>query len=177
MTRKPRIDGTGKSPLQKLKELPWDDIEQLCAEAQDWPAKQLLARIKERHGIALRSEQRLSDFWRWASLQRELRAANEAVANIREIFSQSMPDASAEQTHKFLVTFLTAQGFAEKDPKTLRFVTIEERKRAEGERENRKLHVLETNAAAAKAKLQEVKSTGGLTPETLKQIEEAAGLL
>ena len=45
----------------------------------------------------------------------------------------------------------------------------------------RRLKLLEDNAAEAKAKLLALttaaKSTGGLTPETLKQIEEAAGLL
>jgi len=44
--------------------------------------------------------------------------------------------------------------------------------------DRRKLALLEANAAEAKAKLTAVvKKQGGLTPETLKQIEEAAGLL
>jgi hypothetical protein len=41
----------------------------------------------------------------------------------------------------------------------------------------RRLKLLEENAASAKAKLTAVASKGGLTPETLKQIEEAAKLL
>jgi hypothetical protein len=54
-------------------------------------------------------------------------------------------------------------------------------KKMAGQREGRKLKLLEENAAAAKAKLHALttaaKSNGGLTPETLAQIEEAAGLL
>ena len=50
-----------------------------------------------------------------------------------------------------------------------------------GQRDSRKLSLLEAAAKEAKAKLQALtnaaKSSGGLTPETLKQIEEAAGLL
>jgi hypothetical protein len=150
MNRKPRIDKGGrKSALQRLKELPWDAIEQIAGEAQDWPGKQLVARIKQQHGIGI-SEQRLSDFWRWVSLQREMRAANAEVEHIREIFAASVPEASAEATHNFLVKFLTARGFAERDNRVLRFVTIEERKRAEGERESRRLRLLEAREEAAR---------------------------
>ncbi len=50
-----------------------------------------------------------------------------------------------------------------------------------GQRDGRKLSLLETAAREAKAKLMAIsslaKSKGGLTPETLQQIEEAAGLL
>jgi hypothetical protein len=41
----------------------------------------------------------------------------------------------------------------------------------------RRLELLERQSAEAKAKLTEVKAKGGLTQETLKAIEEAAGLL
>lgn len=50
-----------------------------------------------------------------------------------------------------------------------------------GQRDSRKLSLLEASAREAKAKLEALtsaaKSQGGLTPETLKQIEEAASLL
>lgn len=41
----------------------------------------------------------------------------------------------------------------------------------------RRVVLLETNAAAAKAALETVRKTGGLSPEALAQIEEAAALL
>ena len=41
----------------------------------------------------------------------------------------------------------------------------------------RRVKLLEDRAAEAKAKLTAVATKGGLTPETLKQIEEAASLL
>jgi hypothetical protein len=43
--------------------------------------------------------------------------------------------------------------------------------------DKRKLALLEAKMAEAKSKLESVKSKGGLTPETLKEIEEAAKLL
>lgn len=42
---------------------------------------------------------------------------------------------------------------------------------------DRRIRLLEENAAKAKATLEAVKSKGGLTAETLRRIEEAAGLL
>lgn len=47
----------------------------------------------------------------------------------------------------------------------------------QGARDERKLALLEANAASAKEKLAGLVSKGGLTPETLAQIEEAAKLL
>ena len=50
-----------------------------------------------------------------------------------------------------------------------------------GDRDERKLRLLEDKAAEAKAVLltltSNAKSRGGLTPETLAEIERAAGLL
>lgn len=58
----------------------------------------------------------------------------------------------------------------------LELMKIEEKK-AEAQRDERRLKLLEDRAAAAKAKLTEVKTRGGLSPETLQTIEEAAKLL
>lgn len=70
------------------------------------------------------------------------------------------PNSDPEEARKWMETLIKAQA---------------------GQRDSRKLRLLEDSAAEAKAKLLALttaaKSTGGLTPETLKQIEEAAGLL
>lgn len=70
------------------------------------------------------------------------------------------PNSDPEDARKWMETLIKAQA---------------------GQRDSRKLTLLETAAAEAKAKLVALasagKTTGGLTPETLKQIEEAAGLL
>lgn len=70
------------------------------------------------------------------------------------------PNSDPEDARKWMETLIKAQA---------------------GQRDSRKLAMLEANARDAKAKLEALttaaKSQGGLTPETLKQIEEAAGLL
>lgn len=70
------------------------------------------------------------------------------------------PTTEPEEARKWMETLIKAQA---------------------GQRDSRKLSLLEAAAREAKAKLTALasaaKSNGGLTPETLKQIEEAAGLL
>jgi hypothetical protein len=70
------------------------------------------------------------------------------------------PESDPELARKWMETLIKAQA---------------------GKRDSRKLAMLEGAAKEAKSKLDAVtsaaKSQGGLTPETLKQIEEAAGLL
>lgn len=70
------------------------------------------------------------------------------------------PESDPEEARRWMETLIKAQA---------------------GQRDDRKLSLLEANAREAKAKLlamtSAAKSAGGLTPETLRQIEEAAGLL
>lgn len=70
------------------------------------------------------------------------------------------PNSDPEEARKWMETLIKAQA---------------------GQRDSRKLALVEAAAREAKAKLEALtktaKSQGGLTPETLKQIEEAAGLL
>lgn len=70
------------------------------------------------------------------------------------------PNSDPEEARKWMETLIKAQA---------------------GQRDFRKLTLLEAAAKEAKAKLEALtsaaKSQGGLSPETLKQIEEAAGLL
>jgi hypothetical protein len=70
------------------------------------------------------------------------------------------PNSNPEEARKWMATLIKAQA---------------------GTRDDRKLRLLEEAAREAKAKLTALasaaKSNGGLTAETLKQIEEAAGLL
>lgn len=147
MSRKPRIDADGPGALQRLKGLSQEEHEFLAAQGQELSAAQLIAQIEARHKIFGLTEQRLSDFWRWLGLQQEMRMANESVQNIRQIFEEVMPGAGAEETHKFLVRFLSAQGFGQKDPSLLKFVTVETRKAIEIEHEQEKFQFDAARAA------------------------------
>lgn len=85
-----------------------------------------------------------------------------AIAELKEYAYRLIRDPNSEPEHarKWMETLIKAQA---------------------GQRDGRKLSLLEAAAREAKAKLTALttaaKSQGGLTPETLAQIEEAAGLL
>lgn len=85
-----------------------------------------------------------------------------AIAELKEYAYRLIrdPNSDPEETRKWMETLIKAQA---------------------GQRDGRKLAMLEASAREAKAKLEALttaaKSQGGLTPETLRQIEEAAGLL
>lgn len=170
---KPRIDSDGApSPLAKLKRVVQQDPaegEFLQQQAQTLTAASIIAQIEARHKIHGLTASRLSEFWRWLSEQQEIRAANDSVRNIREIFEEVMPGAGAEETHRFLVRFLSAQGFGQKDHKLLKFVTVETRKAIEIEHEREKF---EFDAARAALKcLPQLKSIS-----TDKTLDEPARL-
>lgn len=147
MSRKPRIDGDGPSALERLKRLPAEKQEAIAGQAQELSAVKLIAQIEARHGIHGLSARRLSDFLRWHSEQREIRAANDSVKNIREIFEEVMPGAGRAETHKFLVRFLAAAGFGQRDHKLIQFAAVEERKAIEIEQERQKFEFDAARAA------------------------------
>ena len=148
---KPRIDRDGApSPLARIKRIVQRDPaegERLQEMAATMSAEAIIADIEKRHKVHGLSAPRLSEFWRWLSEQQEIRLANESVQNIREIFNEVMPGAGAEETHKFLVRFLSAQGFGQKDHKLLKFVTVETRKAVEIERERERFQFDAARAA------------------------------
>lgn len=91
------------------------------------------------------------------------------------------PESDPEETRKWMETLIKAQAGSRTDK------VIAQRDREISQKDmlidqaGRKVLLLENAAADAKAKLKAAmegaRSTGGLTAETLKQIEEAAGLL
>lgn len=91
------------------------------------------------------------------------------------------PNSDPEDARKWMETLIKAQA-GTRDEQSLK-----QKERAISQKDalisqgDRRIRLLEDAAAEAKAKLlaltQAAKSNNGLTPETLKQIEEAAGLL
>lgn len=113
--------------------------------------------LKERKQFAALSAQTLA---KMATESDAFDAA--AIAELKEYAYKLIrdPNSNPEEARKWMETLIKAQA---------------------GQRDSRKLSLLEAAAREAKAKLEalttQAKSQGGLTPETLKQIEEAAGLL
>lgn len=113
--------------------------------------------LRERKQFAALSAKTLAD------MARETEAFDAAaIGELKEYAYRLIrnPNSDPEEARKWMETLIKAQA---------------------GQRDSRKLHLLEASAREAKAKLDAVaksaKSKGGISPETLAEIEEAAGLL
>lgn len=145
----------------------------------------------------------LSEFVRWYPLWRKMQRANDVTATVKDILSE-LPGLNLESRRIEEVTqaVFEAEALQKGDSKLhvalkqLRqrdqMLALEEKSAATKARQKdaqiaqkekdlalaeRRVAVLEDNAAKAKQQLEAVKKTGGLSAEALKQIEEAAKLL
>ncbi len=161
MKRKPRIDGDGPSPEQRLRDLSPEEHEFFQAQAGEISAKRLIAQIESRHGIYGLTEQALSRFWRWLDSQRALRQMNADAEQFRKEFAQEGLPVTAEEIHIRTVDYMRLKGVREDNDKLLAYAVTEARKAIELEHGARKLALLEKKAEAAKEVLTDQK----LSPE------------
>jgi hypothetical protein len=169
----PKISGN-PSLLGRLKALPEEEQDFLREQKTSGqsPAK-LIVLIAERYGIDKVTPSILTAFWRWHRDRQEIRDANASVEDVRKVFAEIMPDRSEDETHRFLVEYLAAQGLARKDSGTLRFATVEMRKRIETAQKERRVRLMEEHAAKAK----EVPAGETLTPaQRMEKIKEVFGI-
>ena len=142
------------------------------------------------------SERALSAFWSWFYLQQDLSLARsmeevveadpESVARARRRAQKLLLDLSIARQDAKLFSAAT------NDANTVRHLDLQEasaktkakqKDRALDQKDtdlalaNRRVALLETNAAKAKEKLTAIVAKGGLSPEALKQIEQAAKIL
>ena len=167
--RKPRSDS-------KLKNLPLAKREKIAAWCAEGGLGVARAKCKSELGIAT-SERALSEFLRWQKREDELHTGNELAMQALDWWKANRPEADSEElrTAQFFALMMKAQ--AADDPELAIAVLKEQGKDLDRGIAYRRVKLLEENAAKAKAALEGIKSKGGLTPETLKQIEEAARLL
>ena len=164
-------------PPQALEDLwrfrnPEEDGEKLTLEA-------IAVEIPLRYGFTC-SLSSLSEFYKWLRLKRRMDSAAERASQAR-IQLASDPAMSPEMLARVGQMVFTAETIEDGNVKAyVELVKLQLQARAL-EINARKLKLLEDTAKEAKARITALtnaaKSTGGLTPETLKQIEEAAGLL
>jgi hypothetical protein len=118
--------------------------------------------------------------WRMAEAARARKAMDatlpEDIAALtrKSLLDQRFNATLGELSHKELMDHLQAEHAEEMARLKQRQLDQKDKDLSISER---RVSLLEENAAKAKAALEGIKSKGGLTPETLKQIEEAAGLL
>lgn len=186
MSAKPRSDS-------KLKTLPEDRQEQIVAWATSpktdtcpgglQHAQEQLA--QDGLKVSLRA---LSEFLSWSRLRSRFATADNRAQQVVELLKEKDPSLSPEKLRELGHALFTAEAISAEDPQT--FVALERldldrrtaRTRGEIEREklklaNRRVRLLEANAATAKESLTKAVAKGGITAETRKLIEDAmAGL-
>ena len=170
MSRKPRIDEDGPSALQRLKSLPWEEVEFLLAQREQLSSEKLIAQISSRHGIAPISPQRLSDFWRWADSQRAIQQMNADAEQFRTEFIKEGIPASAEEIHIRTVDYMRLKGIREDNNKMLAYAVTEARKAIELEHSARKLALLEQKAAQALETVEDSKLSDAQKADRIREI-------
>lgn len=183
---KPRSDS-------KLKTLPEERQEQIIAWSMERKTETCpggLQHAREQlaaDGIKV-SLSTLSEFVSWWRLQRRFAAASARAKQIEEMLREQDPSMSPEKVREMGQKIFTLEAVESGDAETfigletlaLKQRSAETRYQIDSEKlrqSERRIVLLEENAAKAKAALEGLKSKGGLTAETLKTIEEAAGLL
>jgi hypothetical protein len=177
--KKPRADA-------KLKNLPDTDQEALWGwlHPQDPDAKVMT--LEEAQGeVPLRwgftvSLSVLSEWRSWYALRRRINAARERADQTR---LELLKDATLrpEEIEQIAQTIFTAETLEAGNVKGFVALAKLRLQSQKVDLDRRRITLLEESAAEAKAKLLAITSTakskGGLTPETLAEIEAAAGLL
>ena len=143
------------------------------------PSSVVVDMVAEEFGIET-SAAALSGYWRRFAdpfLSEQMRRASTAANRMKG----ELDTAGVQRGTVDLITQLAFEVMSSPNPQPgdvvkLTKLLIESRKQ---DLDERKVRLLEDNAARAKAQLAAVvtESKGGLTPETLKRIEEAAALL
>ena len=184
----------------KLKNLPEEDQETLWllmhpADPAEEPQtyEQVLGHLLNEHDITC-SISTLSEWHSWYALNLRMDRADERALQARIRLARD-PDISEEELDRICARIFKAEAMEKRDGKawaTVKKVEQLDRKLEQADKklkqddtklthDDRRIFLLEEAAANAKAKLlaitKQAKSKGGITPETLAEIEAAAGLL
>jgi hypothetical protein len=151
---------------------PGEDGEKLSMEA-------IAALLPDTYNISC-SVSVVSEFYKWLRLRKRMENAAERASQARYALAQD-PNMTPDMLARVGQMVFTAETIEDGNVKAyVELVKLQLQARSL-EINARKLKLLEDSAKEAKARLTALttaaKSNGGLTPETLKQIEEAAGLL
>lgn len=161
MRRKARVGRGGLSAFQRLRLLPAEERAELARLRERMSGREIIAEARRRYGISGLSESALSRFWRWQAGEEALERINEDAEQFRAAFAREGVAATAEEIHARTLDYLRLRGVREDDERLLRWAVAEARKAIELENAGRRLALLERQAAAARAAVEDSK----LTPE------------
>ena len=172
--KKPRGDA-------KLKTLPAEQQAALFLLLQQKRADEVKALIAKDPGVQT-STGALSEFYHWYPLSRRLEQAANFADQLKEQLKK-LPDLDLDAEKLSAVAQMAFEARAVQEQDSELFIALRKRRQKDTElmlkAENQAMRIkqFEENSAKAKAKLEGLKSKGGLSAETLKQIEEAAAIL
>lgn len=175
----PRADAKIKNLPEEAQEALWEYLHPSDPEERRRTLAEAQSEVPLRHGFTV-SLASLSEWRSWWALRRRMNAARERAEQTK---LELMKDASLrpdeiERVAQAVFTAETLESGNVKGYVALAKLRLEGAKLAN---EGRRIALLEAAAAEAKEKLltltTNAKSKGGLTPETLAEIEAAAGLL
>lgn len=178
-SKKPRADSKLKNLPDHIQEGFWLLLHPTDATVKAYTLEDLGGEIHDQHQLSI-SVSTVSEWHSWYALKRRMDAASER-ANQTAIELAKNSDLTPEDIERVAQTVFTAETLEAGNVKG--YVALAKLRLASRalDHDARKLALLEAAAKEAKARLVALttaaKSNGGLTPETLKQIEEAAGLL
>lgn len=167
----------------KLKNLPEEDLEFLWTmrnpseDGEKVKFEDIRVYIKNELGIQV-SGSTLSEFYSWLTLKKRMERAEQRAEQAKlEMLKDGNFDA--DDIERVAQAVFTNESFEAGNVKSYVALAKLRLARRALDHDERRIKLLEENAASAKAKLENLVTTnrGGLTAETLKIIEEAAGLL
>lgn len=174
-TRKPRSD----SRLKMLPEEVQEDVGSRLGEP-GYTLDMAAERFAAEHGVDT-SRSAVHEWYRWWRLQRRLSAAQERAAEMVERLAADGVDTAALADAGDAIFLAEAMESGDERAYAMIRGTMIRRQALDNEaaKLRQRVREYEEAQAAAKAALEDVVKSGdgGLTPETLRRIEEAAGLL
>jgi len=177
--KKPRADSKLKNLPDSDQEGIWQLMHPADPETKAWTLDAVAVHIQEHYqfSVALST---LSEWHSWYALKQRMEMAAQR-ANQTSIELAKNSDLTPEDIDRVAQTVFTAETLQQGDVTGyVQLAKLRLQTRAL-DQDARRIKILEERAADAKQMLlaatSAAKSQGGLSPETLKQIEEAAGLL
>lgn len=177
--KKPRADSKLKNLPEEIQEGFWELLHPSSADTPAYTLEDLGGEIFDKHQISV-GLSTLSEWRSWYALKRRMEQATERADQARLELAKS-GDYSPEDIERVAQTVFTAETLQAGDVEAYVKLATLGLKRRSLDHDARKLKILEEKSAAAKAAIEaatsKAKAGGGISEETLKELEEAAKLL
>lgn len=179
--KKPRADAKLKGLPEADQETFWRMLHPEDAEVKPSTLEDLRDFILRRYDFETLALSTLSEWRSWYALRQRTLNAQARAEQAKLEWIRENPEATPEELERLGQMVFTAEAIEQGSIKGFVMLMRERSRRQALDIDRRKLELLEAAAAEAKAKLEaataKAKSKGGISEETLAEIEAAANLL